>query len=116
MKKENPDVMCLNEIKCDEKSKPEKFDGYPHTYWSYNSENSGQSGVAILSKVEPKSVQYGLPVGESDAADEKKLKESFNKEGRLITVEYDNFYLINACKSDCRHIVTFLYIKNIVSS
>jgi exonuclease III len=100
LKKENPDVMCLNELKCNEKTKPEelnKIEGYPHTYWAYNTETSGHSGIAILSKTEPKSVKHGLPISDTDSAEDKKAKEGFNKEGRLITAEYENFYLINTC-------------------
>ncbi|XP_021956670.1 recombination repair protein 1 [Folsomia candida] len=97
--KEDPDILCLNEVRCGEKTKPEqvsKLDKYPHLYWSFNSESPGHSGVAIFSKEEAKSVEYGLPENEADSSSDKKLREGFNKEGRLITVEFDQFYLINA--------------------
>lgn len=100
--KEDPDILCLNEVRCGEKTKPEqvsKLDKYPHLYWSFNSESPGHSGVAIFSKEEAKSVEYGLPENEADSSSDKKLREGFNKEGRLITVEFDQFYLINACKT-----------------
>ncbi len=100
MKKEDPDIFCLNEVKCNDKTKPgelSKLENYPHLYWSFNAERSGESGVAIFSKVEAKSVEKGFPEGGSDA-DDKKFKQKFNKEGRLLTVEFDEFYLINACK------------------
>lgn len=101
MTKEDPDILCLNEVKCNDKSKPAeltKLEKYPHLYWSFNAESAGQSGVAIFSKEEAKSVKYGFPEVDSDSNSDKKSKQKFTDEGRLITVEYEQFYLINACK------------------
>lgn len=100
IKQESPDILCLQEIKCNDKTKPEevqKVDGYPHVYWSF-SDQPGMHGVAILSKTEPISVKNGLPVDDGDSDEDKTSKEKFSKEGRLITAEYEKFYLINACK------------------
>jgi len=55
--------------------------GY-HQYW-YSAEKKGYSGTAIFTKHEPISVTYGIGVAEHD------------HEGRAITLEYDNFYLLN---------------------
>jgi len=99
LKREDSDIVCLNEIKCNEKTKPkevENLEKYPHLYWSYNAENSGHHGVAVFSKVEPKHVQTGFPEKDSDSAADKKSKIAFSKEGRLLTLEFDNFYLVNA--------------------
>lgn len=54
--------------------------GY-HQSW-YSAEKKGYSGTAIFTKHEPKSVQYGLGIEEHD------------KEGRAITLEYEDFYLL----------------------
>lgn len=54
--------------------------GY-HQYWNY-AEKKGYSGTAIFAKNEPLSVSYGIGIEEHD------------KEGRVITLEYDNFYLV----------------------
>ena len=56
-------------------------EGY-HQYW-YSAEKKGYSGTAIFAKKEPISVQYGIGVEEHD------------HEGRAITLEYDDFYLLN---------------------
>ncbi|KAK7868494.1 hypothetical protein R5R35_001902 [Gryllus longicercus] len=79
---ENPDILCLQETKCpEEKIPPEaKFEGY-HAYWS-SAEKDGYSGVALFSKQEPLNVKYGMDVKEHDT------------EGRLITAEYEKFYLV----------------------
>ena len=53
-----------------------------HTYWN-SAEKKGYSGTAIFCKERPISVSYGLGIEEHD------------KEGRIITLEYDNFYLVN---------------------
>ena len=55
-------------------------DGY-HQYW-YSAEKKGYSGTAIFTKHEPISVKYGLGIDEHD------------HEGRAITLEYDDFYLL----------------------
>ena len=56
-------------------------EGY-HQYW-YSADKKGYSGTAVFAKKEPISVQYGLGIDEHD------------HEGRAITLEYDNFYLLN---------------------
>ena len=56
-------------------------EGY-HQYW-YSADKKGYSGTAVFAKKEPLSVQYGLGIDEHD------------HEGRAITLEYDNFYLLN---------------------
>ena len=53
-----------------------------HTYWN-SAEKKGYSGTAIFCKEKPISVSYGLGIEEHD------------KEGRIITLEYDRFYLVN---------------------
>ena len=53
-----------------------------HQFW-YSAEKKGYSGTAIFAKREPISVRYGLGIDEHD------------HEGRAITIEYDNFYLLN---------------------
>ena len=65
----NPDVICLQEIK----ATPDQFDetvfhelGYPYCYW-YPAQKKGYSGVAILSKREPKNISYGTGIGYMDA-------------------------------------------------
>ncbi|MBR5306884.1 MAG: exodeoxyribonuclease III, partial [Oscillospiraceae bacterium] len=56
-------------------------EGY-YQYW-YSADKKGYSGTAVFAKKEPISVQYGIGIDEHD------------HEGRAITLEYDNFYLLN---------------------
>jgi exodeoxyribonuclease-3 len=78
---ENPDVLCLQEIKAMEDQVDYDFPGY-HQHW-YSAEKKGYSGTLILSKVNPLSVSYGLGMAEYD------------QEGRVITVEYSTYFLVN---------------------
>lgn len=82
--KENPDIFCLQETKCSEKAIPAEasISGY-HVYW-LSGDTEGYSGVGLFSKAKPLSVKYGIDVDKHD------------KEGRVITAEYEKFYLVGA--------------------
>ena len=77
----NADIFCVQETKLQEGQIELDLNGY-NQYWNY-AEKKGYSGVAIFSKLTPINVTYGLDIEEHD------------KEGRVITLEFDNFYLIN---------------------
>ncbi|XP_062510475.1 exodeoxyribonuclease-like isoform X2 [Corticium candelabrum] len=84
IKREDPDICCLQETKCDKDNIPEeaKLEGY-HTFW-LSGERKGYSGTGLYSKVKPMNVTYGMGVEEHD------------KEGRLITAEYETFYFVGS--------------------
>ena len=82
--KESPDILCVQESK----AHPDQLDvellsppGYK-TYWS-SAEKKGYSGVGIFTKQEPLSVSHGFGV------------ERFDREGRILIVEYPRFILLN---------------------
>ncbi len=77
---ENADFFCLQETKLQEGQIQMDLPGY-HQFWNY-AEKKGYSGTAVFTKSEPISVAYGVGVEELDA------------EGRLITLEYPEFYLV----------------------
>jgi exodeoxyribonuclease-3 len=79
LEKESPDIMLLQETKKD--ASPLLLPGW-HQLWN-SAEKKGYSGTALLSRSEPSHVRYGMGISEHD------------NEGRIITAEYDNFYLIN---------------------
>lgn len=79
--KVDADIFCLQETKLQEGQIDLDLDGY-YQYWNY-AEKKGYSGTAVFTKIEPISVQYGLDIEEHD------------KEGRVITLEYEDFYLVN---------------------
>ena len=79
-KTENADFFCLQETKLQAGQIDLVLPGY-HQFWNY-AEKKGYSGTAIFAKEEPLSVTYGVGIPELDT------------EGRLITLEYPDFYLI----------------------
>lgn len=74
------DFFCLQEIKLSEGQLEWNKEGY-HAYWNY-AQKKGYSGTAIFAKEEPISVSYGIGIEEHD------------KEGRVITLEYPDYYMI----------------------
>lgn len=80
LEKEQPDALALQETKMQEGQLDLDLPGY-YQYWNY-AEKKGYSGTALFVKEEPLSVTYGLGVEELD------------HEGRVITLEYPNYYLI----------------------
>ncbi len=74
------DIFCLQETKVQAGQVELELNGY-HQYWNY-AEKKGYSGTAIFTKKEPLSVSYGLGIEEHD------------KEGRVITLEFEDFYFI----------------------
>ncbi|MDX1358302.1 MAG: exodeoxyribonuclease III [Clostridia bacterium] len=75
------DIFCIQETKLQEGQIDFSPEGY-HTYWNY-AEKKGYSGTAVFTKQEPVSVAYGMGIPEHD------------KEGRVITLEFDDFYIVN---------------------
>ena len=79
-KKLDADLFCLQETKLQEGQIELDLPGY-HQYWNY-AEKKGYSGTAIFTKREPLSVTYGMGIEEHD------------HEGRVITLEFDEYYFI----------------------
>ena len=79
-KEVDADIFCIQETKCQEGQVELEFDGYK-SYWN-SAEKKGYSGTAIFTKKEPLSVKYGIGIEEHD------------KEGRVITLEFDKFYMV----------------------
>ena len=81
----NPDVVCLQETKCEPDQLDEKtrnLNGYT-SYFSYSKGKKGYSGVAIYSKIKPDNVEYGIGI------------KKFDDEGRVVVAHYKDFVLIN---------------------
>lgn len=79
-KKLDADFFCLQETKMQAGQLDLQFDGY-YSYFNY-AERKGYSGTAIYTKYKPLNVTYGIGIEEHDT------------EGRVITLEYDNFFFI----------------------
>jgi exodeoxyribonuclease-3 len=79
-KEVDADIFCIQESKLQQGQIDLELEGYEQ-YWNY-AEKKGYSGTAIFTKKKPLSVAYGLGIEEHD------------KEGRVITLEFDDFYMI----------------------
>lgn len=79
-KEADADIFCLQETKLQEGQIELALEGY-HQYWNY-AEKKGYSGVAVFCKAEPISINLGMN------------KEEHDKEGRIITLEFEDFYFV----------------------
>ena len=95
IKQYNPDILCLQETK----ARPEQVEldlpHYPYQYWNW-AEKKGYSGTAIFSKIEPLDVINGVDISKHDS------------EGRIITLEYENYYLVNVYTPNSKRELTRL--------
>ena len=80
-KQMNADIFCLQETKCQPEQIDLEFEGYT-SYWN-SAEKKGYSGTAIFTKQKPINVTYGIGIEEHD------------KEGRVITLEFEKFYMVD---------------------
>lgn len=80
LEKENPDIIALQEIKMSEGQLDLNLNGY-HMFFNY-AEKKGYSGTAIFTKEKPLSIVNGIGIEEHD------------KEGRVITAEYEDYYFV----------------------
>ncbi|MQL69391.1 hypothetical protein Taro_001674 [Colocasia esculenta] len=99
VRRENFDVLCLQETKMQarmqlhlrkqystekdvDEIKDRLIEGYDNSFWTCSVSKLGYSGTAVISRIKPISVKYGLGIQDHDG------------EGRLVTVEFDTFYLL----------------------
>ncbi|KAL6336954.1 hypothetical protein AAG906_036268 [Vitis piasezkii] len=84
--REDFDVLSLQETKLQEKDveaiKQSVIEGYENSFWTCSVSKLGYSGTAIISRIKPLSVRYGLGISDHDS------------EGRLLTAEFESFYLL----------------------
>jgi len=83
-KKEEPDILCLQEIKAEKEQVPPYLKNTPnyHIYWN-PAERKGYSGVVTYTKQKPKTIKKGFGI------------EKFDKEGRTLVTEFSSFFLFN---------------------
>jgi exodeoxyribonuclease-3 len=93
--KYKPDILCLQEIKSQKHQNELDLKGYEE-YWN-PAERAGYAGVAIFSREKPLNVIFGFP---EEILKKYKLNEDDygdpNKEGRILTMEMKDFFVINA--------------------
>lgn len=89
------DFFCLQETKLQAGQIQLELSGY-HQFWNY-AQKKGYSGTAIFTKYEPMSVRYGIGVEELDT------------EGRLITLEYADFFLVTCYTPNAQQAVNIIF-------
>jgi len=85
----NPEVVCLQETRVSGHEIHVPLDGY-HQYWN-SAKKKGYSGTAVFSRIEPISVSTGMGIAEHDT------------EGRIITLEFQGFFLVNVYTPNAQH-------------
>ena len=88
----NADIFCIQETKMQREQAEIDFDGY-HQYWN-SAVKKGYSGTAIFTKHEPISVAYDIGI------------EEHGNEGRVITLEYNDFYIVNVYTPNAKNGLT----------
>ena len=88
----NADIFCIQETKMQREQAEIDFDGY-HQYWN-SAVKKGYSGTAIFTKQEPISVAYDIGI------------EEHGNEGRVITLEYNDFYIVNVYTPNAKNGLT----------
>lgn len=82
--KEKPDILCLQETKADHHTISQEISRIPGYFFYLNpAERKGYSGVALYTRIEPDSIEFGG------------LGREFDREGRIITARYPDFTLMN---------------------
>jgi len=91
----DPDIICLQETKAQPEQVELELPRYPFKYWNW-AEKKGYSGTAIFSIIEPLDVVDGLAISKHDS------------EGRVITLEYTDYYLVNVYTPNSKRELTRL--------
>ena len=99
IKKLDAEIFCLQETKAHPQQVEHTLEemGYLHEYWN-SAEKKGYSGTAIFSRVSPLSVHYGIG-------------HEFDNEGRVITVEFEKFYLVTVYTPNSKRDLSRLDIR-----
>jgi exodeoxyribonuclease-3 len=110
MKKHQPDILCLQETKAQQGQAEIDFEGYEE-YWN-SAEKKGYSGTAIFTKIKPLKVINGFPDDFAKKYNfiDDKTRDSAN-EGRVLTAEFDKFYLVTVYTINAKDDLSRLDLK-----
>ena len=111
VKKYKPDIICLQETKAKQDQSQVDLLGYEE-YWN-SAERAGYSGVAIFSKIKPLNITNGLP---QKIVKKYKLDNdgygNLNKEGRVITAEFKDFFVVSVYTPNSKGDLTRLPLRH----
>ncbi len=97
VKKSKVDILCLQETKAEPSQVDLDLPGY-HAFWNW-AEKKGYSGTAVFTRIEPDQVTKGIGVAEHD------------REGRVLTLEFEPFYLVNVYTPNSQRELTRLQYR-----
>lgn len=112
MAKHQPDILCLQETKAEQGQAEIDLEGYEE-FWN-SAEKKGYSGTAIFSKIKPLKIENGFP---QDFVDKFQLHGDVygdpNKEGRVITAEFDKFFVVGVYTINVKDDLSRLAIREV---
>ncbi len=91
----NPDIICIQETKAHPEQVDIDLSDYPYQFWN-SAEKKGYSGTAVFSKIKPVNIMKGIDIPLHD------------NEGRVITLEFSDYYLINVYTPNSKRDLTRL--------
>lgn len=109
--KYNPDIICLQETKAEQGQSPIDYPQYEE-YWNSSKVKKGYSGTAIFTKIKPISVVNDIP--EKFVEEAGLVNDNYghsNDEGRVITAEYEDYYLVTAYTPNAKDDLTRLDLR-----
>ena len=111
MTKYQPDILCIQETKAEQGQAEIDFTGYEE-YWNSSKAKKGYSGTAIFTKIKPIAVINDIP--EKFVKSGGLSKDSYghsNDEGRVITAEFDKFYIVTAYTPNAKDDLTRIPLR-----
>ena len=105
----DPDIFCMGETKLScpynltDNEISDKFPQYKYKYWSLCNVRKGYSGSSIFCKEEPLNIYYGF----------EKINEELDNEGRVITIEFNNYYIIHVYTPNSGQVLARLEFRTI---
>ena len=111
LEKAKPDIACFQETKAEEHQSEVDLPEYEE-YWNSSKGRKGYAGTAIFTKKKPSSLIFGFP---EDILKKYEFKDGYgdpNEEGRLITGEFDGFYLANAYTPNAKRDLSRLTLRH----
>ncbi len=110
VKKLNPDIICLQETKAEQGQSQVDLKEYEE-FWNSSKTKKGYSGTAIFTKIKPLSISLDFPL---DITKKYKLEDKYgdpNAEGRVVTAEFSDFYLVNVYTPNAKDDLTRIPLR-----
>jgi len=111
MTEHDPDILCLQETKAKQGQAAIEFPDY-HEFWN-PAERAGYSGTAIFTKISPLEVTLGFAKTLKDIPDMRDIYGDLQQEGRVITAEFENFFVVSVYTPNSKDDLTRLSLRTL---